>query len=110
MVSSQHLSFYTPTSHHILWKGSNRIGSSQGTYSDVATRRRHGFYTRADVDVTMRMKRKHDRIYHHAVFRIRQRDERGGRRKEVAELLFEDEGDSETTFDTLLLRIDHIID
>lgn len=42
-------------------------------------------------------------------FRIRQRDERGGRRK-VAELLFEDEGDSETTFDTLLLRIDHIID
>lgn len=45
-----------------------------------------------------------------AVLRIRQRDERGGRQKEVAELLFEEEGDSETTFDTLLLRIDHIID
>jgi hypothetical protein len=40
-------------------------------------------------------------------FRIRQRDERVGRgRKEVAELLFEDGGDSETTFDTLLLRVD----
>lgn len=43
-------------------------------------------------------------------FGLRQRDERGGRLKKWLKLLFEDGGDSETTFDTLLLRIDNIID